>query len=75
MVGTQDNWALSSVRSGLSSQEEEPGSLPHKHSFGFGVAEHEDHTSSDGEPGVFRGKFTASLWTVFNYVQTRRQHV
>lgn len=27
--------------------------LPQRHSFGFGVVDHEDHTSSDGEPGLF----------------------
>ena len=33
-------------------EEKEKGNLPKRHSFGFGMVDHhDDHTSSDGEPG------------------------
>ena len=32
-------------------EEKGTGNLPMRHSFGFGVVEHDDQTSSDGEPG------------------------
>lgn len=57
MKGLQDAVNSEPVLSKVLVGGEENVELPQRHSFGFGVIEQEEHTSSDGEPGTVKQLF------------------
>ena len=70
-MSSQEAGSSEALVSSLISVGDDRADLTHRSSFGFGVMDQDDQTSSDGEPGIAipnlrlnSGDLTCSLWAI-----------